>query len=571
MPIRNFERELTKRQLITKYDIDAVKKNTIGVDGAWFVRKYSPVLKNKNILLDGFNREVLSYVHALVDSLEQADCKIVWIWNGISPKLEARKSPEEKRHDAIQMGWKAYRGNNLDGAQKAWSMAIDYEEVKRQINAILLAKNVEVINAPYLAAAQGAYMESKSYISMFFGATDYFLFSGGENLILDFEFVSCSEKKRVGKISCAFFTQICEQLNIGMHCQSVLLLLGCEYCPTVPEYGEMFDFNAILAKYSGMHIGDILAKNEGQAENTHLADASQKFAKMYLAAKCSVEFHPVLNENSELVCLSSAPAPFDCNAIFGKRIPDEFYSLFSCGEISLEYITGLTMGQADVICSPIVFEALHPVVLDIYRSTKVNISGLFPGEYASKHISGQGYKEAQELGGPDEEEPGMEGLIGRALKKDSELPDLLQWLIVLLDRVDTSLLDKMFMFNRITCEEHAAEEVDWDVFECRESFKFALATIRNKLVLEGADEKELEPVSIDYTNGLKMEEILTLCRKKREHILSGDQRMLIEKNLDYIKKLHRFFNESVNSSRHKRELELLIGCVSAEKMPKGTS
>lgn len=560
MPIRNFEKELSKRQLIVKYELEVLKKNTIGVDGAWFVRKYTPVLKNKNVLLDGFNREILSYVHALVESMEKADCKMVWVWNGISPRLDARKAPEERRKDAIQTGWKAYRENNLEAAHRAWSVAFDYEEAKAQINSILLKNKIEIINAPYLAAGQGAYMESKSYISMFFGATDYFLFSGGEKLILDFEFLG-GEKKKVGKISCAFLSTVCSEFNLTPRELDVLLLLGCEYCPTIPEYSMIFDLNTIITKYRGVPISSALRKSEEYSENSEMAN-SHASTNMYLAAKCAVEFHPVLNEHSELVFLSTAPAPSDMGIIFGNRVPDIFYFLFSRGSISLEYITALVMGSVNVICNPIVFEALEPIISDIYRNSVVNISGLFPEESVPKYISCRKPKEIEET---NDENSEIDDLLQCKLTENTDLPLSLQWLIVMLDRVDSFMLDKLFMFNSADSSTKSAEEIDWEVFECRESFKFAISTIQNKLKLDALEYEEVDPVSLDYTNGLDMEKILILCRKKREHMLNSEQSVLIENNLAYIKKLHKFFTENIRSNRHKRELESLISYVEEKK------
>ncbi|KAI5191190.1 hypothetical protein NEMIN01_1398 [Nematocida minor] len=606
MPLRNFEKELGKRQLIQKYDLDILKKSTIGIDGAWFVRKYSPTVKNKNVLFDGFNKEILSYVRALVESMEQIECKIVWIWNGMSPKLEVRKGPEEKRKEAIQLGWKHHLEKNTEAEQKAWSMAFGYEEVKKAINALLSQHKVEIINAPYLAAGQGAYMAKKSYIRMFFGATDYFLFSGGEKLILDFDFGANSSKKKVAKIWCAFYSAICNDFAISPahKAREIFLLLGCEYCPTVPEFSMVFDLNILIAKYK--NAGGVLNTLRKQKE---LGAAEDKYLKLYQAAKCTVDFHPVLSENSELVHLSSAvPAPYDIGVIFGKRIPDNLYALFSKGCITLDYISGLAMGTVSTICVPSVFESIEDVVSDIYHNAvSIHISGLSQDEivcvpessieaqrleegtanstdetaqnvYSSNDHSNDesahnGNLPSDEHGGSctgscgteteecrsehNSENVAISEIVGHILDKSSDVPVALQWLLVLFDKTDSYLLDKMFVFTPVRSEIRADEEIDWETFEYAESFKFAISTIQNKLKIDNIDE-ETEPVEINSINGWRMEKILTIIRKKKGHSFTSEERALISENLEFIKVLYSFFCKNIKSTRHRKELEMLM-------------
>ncbi|OAG33165.1 hypothetical protein NEIG_01590 [Nematocida sp. ERTm5] len=565
MPIRNFERELNNRHLIKKYGLSILKNATIGIDGAWFVRKYTPINKTKSILMDGFCAEVISSVQSLVESMEQIGCRIVWIWNGISPKLKTRKAPEKRRKESVQNGWKYYRDNELELAAKSWNVAFDYEEVKNAINPILSQGKVEIVNAPYLAAAQGAYMEKRAYISMFFGSTDYFLFSGAEELIVDFEFTPTNEKKKVTGIQHATFSSACEEYYITRESAcDIFLLLGCEYCPTIPIHSLVFKFSTIINDYKPVSVPEELLKMKESATGEK-EDTIKAFVETYFEARKSIKHHPVLNEKGELVLLSEVDVPNDLNTIFGKRIADAFYSLFFRGIISLEYITGLAMGGVDVICSPAIFEAIHPLIASLYRATPLFPSGLMPLPPTSADINTECKLSSPEETFENATAP-INELLNYSLKQSSDLPLVLQWLIILLDRADRSMLDKVFLFNSVHLEIENSDEIDWEVFECGESFKFALSTVKNKLKLD-KPERAIDSVSINYVNGWRMEEILVLCRKKKINMLSPDQIGLIEKNLDYITKLQKFFSDNVNSTRHKRELDILVKCIKGESCP----
>lgn len=612
MPLRNFEKELGKRKHILNYDLDVLKKCTIGVDGAWFVRKYSPTMKNQNILFDGFAKEILSCVQALLESMEEIECRIVWIWNGISPRLDVRKSPEERRKEALQLGWSYHLEKNTESEKKVWSTAFGYEEVKMAINPLLMKYKVEIINAPYLAAGQGAYIAKKGYIDMFFGATDYFLFSGGDKLILDFEFTQCQDRKMVTKIHAAVFSAFYSDFGISSQykAREIFLLLGSEYCPTTPDYSMSFDIATICTRYK--EVGGIVSSLRKQEE---MLEKAKGYSKMYQSAKCVVDFHPVFGENNELVYLSGAePVPHDMGIIFGKRLPDSLYSLFVKGSISLEYITGLAMDSVSTICTPNVFESIEGVVSQLYpKSVNIRISCLGMNEIVcvpdvsdcsnsmhesddrkvpnkekeeavcEKEISSEEtvhpcepsdslMHRAEEASEEDERSGATDSgrilkiseIAGRELDCSSAIPVAIQWLFVFLDNSDRSMLDKAFAFSPVTSEIKPDEEIDWEVFECSESFKFAITSIQNKLRLENI-EQDIKPIRINCINGWRMEEILVGLRKKKEDTFTPEQKSLILSNLEFMKGLHEFFVKNIKSNRHKRELEALIAYASELK------
>ncbi|EHY64386.1 hypothetical protein NERG_02557 [Nematocida ausubeli] len=555
MPIRQLEKELAKRHLIKKFDLDTLKENTIGIDGAWFVRKYSLFLQGKNILMDGFGKEILSHVESLLECMEKVGCRVVWIWNGISPTLELRKVPEKRRKELVVSGCEHYSNGEIDLASKAWAVAFDYEEQKASINAVLARYKVEVVNAPYFATAQGAYMEKKLYISMFFGATDYLLFPGAEDLILDFEFITSGDRKTMTVASCTV-SEICKSLNLTLNSmREIFLMLGSEYCPTIPAHSLVFDPFFIIETYRNKHVSKELQRKVETASQDGRVDKFTVFANTYFKAQYVINHQPVMNENGELVLLTECGFSPTLELVFGKRIPDCFFSLFFRGVISLEYITGLVMGRLDVICAPTICEAIEPVLFSLYRATSLVISGLQPTSNNNSVCIGGAERLAEAIGG--REKAPMEELIKPSLKQTNELPLVLQWLIVLLDRADPSMLDKIFIFNPVHHEIESPDEIDWEVFEVGESFKFAISSIKNKLKLD-KPEREIDPVSISCINGWRMEEILVLCRKKRMRMLSPGQISLIERNLEYIEKLQRFFSDNVKSNRHKNELDILV-------------
>ncbi|KAI5181572.1 hypothetical protein NEOKW01_1748 [Nematocida sp. AWRm80] len=555
MPIRELEKELNTKNGIKVVGVETLEDKVLGVDGAWFVRKYSGPLKKQEVLMSGMSSGILESVRALIEAMEEIECRIVWIWNGIKPRTGMQKSYNSLRIDKIQEGWDLYTNHNYEKAGKVWAVSIDYEEIMQQVNQVLREKKIEIINAPYSACAQAAYMCQKNYINIYFGPTDYMLFSGSANMIVSFIFVETGNgKKRITRMTTLHKEIFVKAIDVPEErLVDIALMMGCEYCPTVPEYSDQFSIEDVITTCldypsTSAYLRKIQETPEGQA-----------YVNKFLAGKACIEYHPVLTETGEIQTLNTVDVPYDLKRIFGKKIPDQLYLRYAKGYCSLEYLSGIVFSEVHAMCSEDMFKCIKPLAYNLYGpNTKFTLTGIAKDTNCHTSITSR---------------VEMPQMLGKDVNVVSGLPVALQYLILLLEKTDQTHLSNLFVFNKVLSKlDIDEEEPDWDVFEFAESSRLLLDIIKNINPQESITPLA-EIVPMDPANGWRMASVLHQLRKKRTPKALQDYTKLIEDNLEFMKHLLIFFeNNCLGSLKIKQEIETLVNFVSnkeshAQDMP----
>ncbi|OAG30459.1 hypothetical protein NEDG_02001 [Nematocida displodere] len=569
MPIRGLDQELTKGGNLHTPSVEILKDGIIGVDGGWFIRKYFNTLGARTPPHGGEEARFLQQIRGLVATLGRIDCKVVWIWSGMAPKTAIQK-PEGHRVSRLQKSYARYNasaqgGPEHDSGKSILSTTVLAVQVEQSVTVLLRGLGVEVIYAPYAAAAQGAYMTRQKYLTMFFGSTDYFLFNGGESLITDFFFTNQHPSQNAPqntpqntpqnapqnapqstpqtmhapstaqpvpvpfKIAVASRSWLLKKLDLAYFKMSEsLLLMGCEYCSTVPAHSLNFRFRTVLGALAlyGSAVNYIREKSES---------SSKSYLEEFLTAKACVEYHPVINEHGSVVCLKETDVPCDLSSIFGKKLPDEIYLAFSKGECSREYISGLAFEEVRVLGSERVLASFQPIANTLYKTgVRMRCSAVGGG---TKEVTTT--RETQTLA----------QAAGSPLLPISGIPISVQWLVLLLARKDESLLNNIFVFNNTFTSVPPNEDVDWEVVEFTESVRLGTALITDALN-HGREKVIDETVSIDPVNGWRMARILkqTKERKDAETAPRPEQAGDLKKNLNFIQSLLSLLDKNALAS-----------------------
>lgn len=578
MPVRDLEKELSIQKVIQAHPLSKIEKGVIGIDGAWLIRKHFSPKKRRQVLIDGGARKELDgLIRGFIKSMENVGCRVIWLWNGVTPRTGNALYPYSSfRTGRIIDGWNNERristtttiatvnsttfnnvnvsannvnNNNTTQESAWWYSAVGYEEIKRRVNEILRSFDVEILNAPYEAAAQGAYMAKHKYIDTFFGTTDYLLFSGSDTLIVDFAFVrtentlSITEIFTVQKKSVADAFQIDEEQLVDL-----LLLCGCEYCPTTTEYAVDFKIENIVKL--------CLSKSTVKEHLEHLSSTNEgkEYLKKFLIGKACVKYHPVTTEKETLICLSDDEPPHDLDIIFGEKLPDNMYVEFSKGIYTLDYIRGLIYKKRNVICDNEVYNSVKDAVNLLYTES-ITIQR-FTRKYAPQEIfTGITTKES------------LEDIADTSIYLVSGLDQNVQWLIFLMEKNDKIDMNRIFVLNNIGEDLGKEEKVVWEVFEFAESVSFALDIIQNLRNKEREEQNQSNQSNqsgkdkiplLDSLNGWRMYEILQLLKLDPSIVLSPIQIECIKKNMGFINNLLFFYkNNKMLSSSLERNLEKL--------------
>lgn len=484
MPVRGLEWELEKSGLLTTHPVESLVKKVVGVDGSWFLRKYTPRDNPEKTLVEGGNTAVLSKIREFIVFLDSLSCKVVWIWNGMPATLPHMNSQRRYpfRIDRIKASFAELSNDKKESAFRALAMATSLDGTKQMVDKMLRGMHVEVLNAPYFAMAQGAHMEATKYISAFFGPTDYFLFRGAENLITDFLFrgEGPTPPNLLKQARKSRLLQSMGLTNYKLH--NLLLLSGCEFCPTIPTHGAVFDFVKVLADYK-KHSYNAISLIEDMQD-------SEAYLRAYLTGKACVEYHPIVTEAGSAACLKPDTPPRDLDAIFGKKLPDEMYASFASGHCTLEYIKGMAFEEVESICLPEVFKCAESAVNSLFQHG-VKIKMIRISEEDEQYVTQWNEKPIAEL-------------VGSHPVAIEGMPLVLQWMLLLMARFNEAsdaLMRFAFVFNRTYEAVPDPREIQSEVFEFAEGAKFTLSVLKNSLSLGRSN------IQIDPFNGCRMVEV----------------------------------------------------------------
>lgn len=334
MPIRGLDQYIPAKSQ-QRLPLKVLNDTIIAIDGFWYLKRYL-VLNGREALLD-LGHAVSTAIDLLVTRVENT--QILWVWDGLE---YARTQPPRP--------WgSAEKAAALSSGPRGLHRAVDDESLVDTANAILRAREITVVRAPYAATAQLVYFLHERCVTYIFTKTDALLFESGTKIIVDFNFsegfVETIDRGR-------FFNATGFNLT-GF--QAFGFLCGCELCPTVPSYATEFSASQIAALVRSQsleeHLHAYLAR-DGQPSGG--ADAA--YLPLYYRAFVCVDFHPVMSLGGRVVCLNGQDAPSDLSVLFGRPLNSVLYQeLFLCN-ISPRLLKCVAWGKS---CSePLIAEVL---------------------------------------------------------------------------------------------------------------------------------------------------------------------------------------------------------------------
>lgn len=526
---------------------ECLSKTKIGIDGAWFIRKYSLKSKTSQPLTEGVNEAVLKNVRALVRTMESCQCKIVWIWNGLPVRTGGQLKDIHfslRRETLLRDAAARERPEQPPAAPRSQNKTVGYEEMKQVVNRYLVTAGVEVINAPYLAVGQAMYMAKQKYIQMFFGTTDYFLFGDARCLITDFQFKEAEDKDEHRRVVAQMFaielSDIAKLLGMGgERLADCLLLMGCELCPTAP----FLDPNTFVFECAASSYKRLVEKKTALEYLKSCPEPEMgEYLKWFLLAKACLEYHPVIGENGNLLFLNNIDIPGDLSVIFGERLPDQVYFDFSKGRCSAEYLKGLAYSEVHTICSAPMFELAVPLINSLYKSHitffHTDLGGV-----------GEQYQSAAD-------QLTLKTIAGADLICADQLSVSVQWLILMLAKKNEALLEHVFVFNRVCTTLLANEPINWAVLEFAESAKFAVTLIKDLLKLDREADNGL--TIFDPINGWRMAEVLHDAREKK---LAPHHRDRLADNAGFMTSLMELFSRNSLSPKIAGSIKYLLSSI----------
>lgn len=319
MPIRGLDKITSYNSIpfYTKMPAKFLKESIICVDGFWFLKKYA----NINILNDFFinkdNLKLLKPILNLIKIANDNNFSVVWVWDGLDFEKPTIDNESDKIKN-LKNGYDAFINEDLKMSNQYLKNIFDYELQISQINNLLTQFNFRYVRAPYSATAQIAYYLKNGICTYGFCKTDATLFDGVEKIITDFDLENLS----ITIFSTLEFFKAFD-LDFSLY-KTLCLALGCEFCPTLPDYAENFIFENILTTIKTGNFDFYLQNKE-----------KSSYSEIFYNAFVLIDYHPVMTENGNVCFFNGSQfAPKDLVKLFGKRLPDKIYSKFFMCKLS---------------------------------------------------------------------------------------------------------------------------------------------------------------------------------------------------------------------------------------------
>lgn len=325
MPVREFDIFRINLPSIQKKPIKILQNENLIIDGFWFIKVYMTPSSYKEHLLNGLKMEPL---HKLIKMAEKLNINLLWIWDGIKPKKSLIEG--SFNIDCYEKALRDHSSRNYKNVDRFYQRALNNEEYVLTINNFLRKYKTAFIRAPYYAMAQAVYLQ-RNLNSYFFGPTDFLMFEESEKVITDL-YLEEEMVRIVNKI------EILESNRIDyMHFQGICLILGSEFCSTIPYYAKDFNAKEIIS-----HMCSI----ESIYSFITRADYEEKefYINQYICAVNMLKHCPVMT-TAGMSLLTDETNKCDLDLIFGIKLSDFLYEkLFVC-EISAEILEGMAFGE----------------------------------------------------------------------------------------------------------------------------------------------------------------------------------------------------------------------------------
>ncbi|ELA47962.1 hypothetical protein VCUG_00545 [Vavraia culicis subsp. floridensis] len=335
MPIRGLDQLKDIAHIATKRPCAVLQNTSIAVDGFWFLRKYLMPISITHVLVHGLGKFYVGILDIFKQFVADNKIDVIWVWNG----FEFSKSQAPLVHDPLKIGMEEIRKGNFSLADKHLRKVIDLEVFVDEINYFLRKDTDRIccVRAPYSALGQCAYFLHNNVVDYVFGATDFLLYSSGEKIITEFNFL-CKDREDRIEIFCR--KDILKTLKLPFtKFQMYALFLGCEYCPTMPPYSVNFEIFEILEV---LRIGNYSYSNIKAYMYTFYGTDPMKsgykpnilidnYLSSFISALAVLDYHPVISSEGKIELLRDTNVPRDLEDVLGTKKAAYFYEqLFLC-------------------------------------------------------------------------------------------------------------------------------------------------------------------------------------------------------------------------------------------------
>lgn len=325
MPIREFDIFRSSMHALQKKTIKILQNEGLMIDGFWFIKIYMIPLKYTDHAVNGLNMNPL---FKLIELAKKNNIQLLWIWDG----LKAKKSIIEGsfKVDYFEKVMKDHNIKNYRSVDKFYNKIINQEEYVNIVNDFLKRNNVIFVRAPYYAMAQAVYFQ-RNINSYFFGSTDFLMFEESEKVITDIDFTN-------SMVKIIYKNEILEAHRFdNQHFQSICLILGSEFCSTMPFYAKDFKAFDILRSIGAKDsiFNFVLSANY---------DEKEFYINQFVCAINLLKYCPVMTTDGVRL-LSNGALKCDFELIFGRKLCDFLYEKLFKSEISAEVLEGIAFGE----------------------------------------------------------------------------------------------------------------------------------------------------------------------------------------------------------------------------------
>lgn len=319
MPIRGLDKIITYNSIncYSKMPVSLLKETILCIDGFWFLKKYASINILQDFFIDKDNIKFIKPILSLIKIANANNFSVLWVWDGLDYKKPTIDIELDKITN-LKNGYDSFKREDIKMSNQHLKNLFDYEFQISQINNLLKQFNFRYVRAPYSATAQIAYYLKNDICTYAFCKTDATLFEGVDKIITDFDL----DNNSISIFSTLDFFKIFE-LDYFSY-KTLSFALGCEFCPTLPDYAKNFIFENILTTIKTGNLDSYLQNKENKL-----------YSELFFNAFNLVDFHPIMTENGTINFYNGSNIiPHDFEKLFGQRLPDKIYSKFFVCKLS---------------------------------------------------------------------------------------------------------------------------------------------------------------------------------------------------------------------------------------------
>ncbi|KAL8431965.1 hypothetical protein Efla_002802 [Eimeria flavescens] len=335
----------SERQLLNVSSLCELEGQRVGVDAVYWLRGV-PAFADPLLAATGETRKsLLLALEREVHLLRKAGLSPVFVFRGIEPpghRLFAQKQPQQE-------AWEAYYSGGKEAAMPLFAAAAGRLTAEDERLAMLLLQQLgcEVLQAPYLAPPQLAYLVQLGLVDLVLGPPSAILFGVSRVVTqLDMQaslFVWLEKHALLAALGVTL-----EQLVDSC------LLAGTDYSLTFP-YLNLSQFQGGAAAFSFGAAVEFIRQAPFSSYIQQFPSEEMRCEHVdgYCIGKCLVSYPLVLREDGDVCILEAGSAqpsrcslpPKDFSQVVGLKLPAAVYVHLAFGLLSRELATALAQGD----------------------------------------------------------------------------------------------------------------------------------------------------------------------------------------------------------------------------------